>query len=136
MNLAAFEWCAFTGRLPVAQPGSGQALHIAPARWLLLGPNDAWLAQLARAEQAGRGALTDVTGRWESVAMPGSTPPAGLADHPLNAAAPLELVLRDRDVASLWAFDCPVLIVRHADRIEVLVEASYACSFRAMLAGL
>ncbi|MFI4889346.1 MAG: hypothetical protein ACHQIL_02325 [Steroidobacterales bacterium] len=134
MNPTTYEWCAFDGALPGA-PHPGPALHIAPARWLLRGLDQAWLAQLADAEQAGRGALTDVTGRWESVAQPDSalTP---LADHPLNAAAPLELVLRDRDAALLWAFDCPLLLVRHRDRIEVLVEASYASSFRALLAGL
>jgi sarcosine oxidase gamma subunit len=132
MSPRAFEWCAFDGGMP----GAAVALHVAPARWLLLEPDAARLAELTDAEQAGRGALTDVSGRWVRVEMPGGAAPVRLADHALNAAAPLELVLRGRGVASLWAFDCPVLIVRHDDRIEVLVEASYAASFRALVAGL
>ncbi len=136
MNPGTFEWCTFDGSLPLAPPAPQRVLHIAPARWLIVAPGEAWLAELAAAQRAGRGVLTDVTGRWVPVAPPGVAASTNPADHALNAAAPLGLVLRDRDVAALWAFDCPVLIVRHPDRIEVLVEASYASSFATMVAGL
>ena len=125
MSLSAYEWVAFDG----GDANSDIALAIAPARWLVVAPPEAWVVERARDERAGRGALVDVSGRWVPVDMAQDS-------HALSAAAPLELYLRDRDVASLWIFDCPVLIVRCNGEVRVLVEASYAYSLRAMLARL
>jgi sarcosine oxidase gamma subunit len=125
MSLQAYEWIAFDG----ADAGSDIALGIAPARWLVVTPPESWLAERAQAQQAGRGVLTDVSGRWAPVDIaPGS--------RAWSAAAPLDLVLQRRDVAALWIFDCPVLIVRCNGETRVLVEASYAHSLRAMVARL
>jgi sarcosine oxidase gamma subunit len=125
MSLPAFEWVAFDG----ADAGSGLALGVAPARWLVVAPPESWLEERAHAEKAGRGALIDVSGRWV---------PVDLAGNPdaVNAAAPSDVILRERDVASLWIFDCPVLLVRCNGETRLLVEASYAHSLRAMLARL
>jgi sarcosine oxidase gamma subunit len=125
MSRPAFEWIAFDG----ADAATDIAIAIAPARWLVVAPQESWLKDRARAEEAGRGALTDVSGRWV---------PVDLERNPraLDAAAPVDLILRDREVASLWIFDCPVLIVRCNGEIRALVEASYAHSLRAMLARL
>jgi sarcosine oxidase gamma subunit len=125
MSLPAFEWIAFDG----AGAGTDIALGVAPARWLVVAPPRAWLEERELAEKAGRGALIDVSGRWV---------PVDLDRHPqaLDAAAPVDLILRDREVASLWIFDCPVLIVRCKGETRLLVEASYAHSLRAMLARL
>jgi sarcosine oxidase gamma subunit len=125
MSLAAFEWVAFDG----AGAGTDLALGVAPARWLVVAPPEAWLKERGQAEKAGRGALFDVSGRWV---------PVDLAHNPdtVNAAVPLDVILRDRDVASTWIFDCPVLIVRCTGEVRLLVEASYAHSLRAMLARL
>ena len=125
MSLSTYEWVAFDG----GDPGSDIALAIAPSRWLLVAPPVAWLAKRAQEQQAGHGALIDVSGRWEPVDISQNL-------HALRGAAPLELVLRDRKVASLWIYDCPVLIVRCNGEIRVLVEASYAHSLRAMWARL
>jgi sarcosine oxidase gamma subunit len=125
MSLPAFEWVAFDG----AGAGSDLALPIAPARWLVVAPKEPWLTERAQAEQAGHGALTDVSGRWVPVDI-------AQGSQVLNAAAPLDLMLREREVAALWIFDCPVLIVRCNGDTRVLVEASYAHSLRAMLARL
>ena len=125
MSLSAYEWVAFDG----GDASSDIALAIAPARWLVVAPQEAWLAERAQAARAGRGALIDVSGRWVPVEIAPDSPA-------LSAAAPLELYLRDRDVAALWMFDCPVLIVRCNGEIRLLVEASYAHSLRAMLARL
>ena len=111
MSLPAWEWVAFDGALPGEPRGAGTALHIGPARWLLVAPGEPWLEELAAAGRRGQGALTDVSGRWVPVEFPADETDGGAA-HPLAAAVPLELVLRDRDVAALWAFDCPVLVVR------------------------
>jgi hypothetical protein len=125
MSLTAFEWIAFDG----ADPGTDLALSVAPARWLVVAPQESWLTERAQAQQAGRGVLIDVSGRWM---------PVDIAQDPraLRAAAPLELLLLDKDVASVWIFDCPVLIVRCNGETRVLAEASYAHSLRAMLARL
>jgi sarcosine oxidase gamma subunit len=125
MNLSAYEWVAFGG----GDPGSDIALAIAPSRWLVVAPPAAWLAERAQEERVGHGALIDVSGRWV---------PVDIAHNPhvLSGAAPLELILKDREVASLWIHDCPVLIVRCNGETRVLVEASYAHSLRAMLARL
>jgi sarcosine oxidase gamma subunit len=125
MSLPAFEWIAFDG----TDAATGMALAIAPARWLVVAPQESWLEDRALAEKAGRGALIDVSGRWV---------PVDLDRNPkaLDAAASVDLILRDREVASLWIFDCPVLIVRCDGEIRLLVEASYAHSLRAMLARL
>jgi sarcosine oxidase gamma subunit len=125
MSLSAYEWIAFDG----ADARSDIALAIAPARWLVVAPEQAWLAARAQDAEAGRGALVDVSGRWVPVDIAQDSPA-------LSAAAPLELYLRDRDVASLWIFDCPVLVVRCNGEIRLSVEASYAHSLRAMLARL
>jgi sarcosine oxidase gamma subunit len=125
MSLPAFEWVSFDG----ADAGTDLALGIAPARWLVVGPQQAWLDERGEAENAGRGALIDVSGRWVAVDL-ARTPDA------VNAAAPSDVVLWERDVASTWIFDCPVLIVRCQDEVRLLVEASYAHSLRAMLARL
>jgi|HubBroStandDraft_5_1064220.scaffolds.fasta_scaffold142312_2 hypothetical protein len=125
MSLPAFEWIAFDG----ADAATDIALAIAPARWLVVAPQASWLDDREQAEKAGRGALTDVSGRWVPVDLDRNP-------HALDAAAPVDLILRDREVASLWIFDCPVLIVRCNGEIRLLVEASYAHSLRAMLARL
>ena len=101
MSLPAFEWVAFDG----AGAGTDIALSVAPARWLVVAPQESWLTARALAEQAGHGTLIDVSGRWVPVDIAQDS-------QPLSAAAPLDLILRDRDVAALWIFDCPVLIVR------------------------
>jgi hypothetical protein len=129
----AYEWIAFEGDLP-AHAGARVVLHHAPGRWLLLGPDEHCLRELRAVEAAGTGALIEVSARWEPIEWPQTH--MTLADHPLNAAAPLDLVLQGRDVASLWMFDCPVLLTRSGVHIGVWVEASYASSFRAMLARL
>jgi sarcosine oxidase gamma subunit len=125
MSLPAFEWVAFDG----AGAGSDVALNIAPARWLVIAPQESWLAGRAQAEKAGHGILIDASGRWVPVDIAKDS-------RALSAAAPLELILREREVAALWIFDCPVLIVRCNGEIRVLVEASYTHSLRAMLARL
>ena len=139
MTLPTYEWIAFDGRLPGVPRGAGAPLHIGPARWLLIAPQESWLAVLHTAEQGGRGCLTEVTGRWAAVEF--ALPDARAADplsaaHPLSAALPLERVLADREAAAAWVFDCPVIVVRRNGRIGVLVEASYEHSFRAMIATL
>jgi len=131
MTLPAYEWVAFDGRLPGVPRGAGAPLHIGPARWLLIAPQESWLEVLQAAELGGHGALTEVSGRWVAVEFA-----AGGGAHPLSAALPLERVLADREAATTWAFDCPVIIVRRNSHIGVLVEASYEHSFRAMLATL
>ena len=125
MNLPAYEWVAFDG----ADAGTDLALSVAPARWLVVAPPESWLTERARAQTSGRGSLIDVSGRWI---------PVDIAEDvgALSAAAPLELIMRGRDVATLWIFDCPVLIVRCNGETRVLAEASYVHSLRAMLARL
>ncbi len=125
MSFIAYEWVAFGNGVP----GSDVALAIAPSRWLVVAPPEAWLAVRAQEERAGFGALIDVSGRWVPLDITHNP-------HALGGAAPLELILRDREVASLWIHDCPVLIVRCNGETRLLVEASYAHSLRAMLARL
>lgn len=150
-----FEWFAFEPGLPApeesatngiaAAPGAvardehgrALALHFAPARWLLLSPAARWLGVLSAAAARGRGVLSDVTGRWRYIEISMGADRAGRTDHPLSAGAPLDMILRERDVASLLVFDCPVLIARRAAAgFEVWVEASYEASFREMLAKI
>ncbi len=125
MSLSAYEWIAFDGE----EPASDIALAVAPSRWLVIGPPASWLTDRAQQQLAGHGALIDVSGRWVPVNPGGDL-------RALNAALPLELYLRDREVAPAWIFDCPVLIVRCNGETRLLVEASYAHSLRAMLARL
>ncbi len=151
----SFEWLAFDPGLPgtdgsvtnaiaeapgaVARDETGRALalHFAPSRWLLPAPDVRWLGALSAAAAQGRGALTDVTGRWRSIDVPTGADPAARDAHPLRAGVPLDSILRGRDAASLWVFDCPVLIARRtAAEFEIWVEASYEASFREMLATI
>lgn len=140
MTPAAWEWHSFDGQLPGTPRAGSAPLHVGPGRWLLVAAQEAWIAELQAAQQDGRGALVDVSGRWVPFEFVDGGhdegDPADSATHPLAAAAPLDLLLKDRDVAALWMFDCPVLLVRRNGATGVLVEASYAHSFRAMLATL
>ncbi len=115
--------------------GAGCSLHTGPDRWLVAAPSPATVESLQMAQRQGVGAAIEVTGKWRRlrlIALPAS---AGQA-HPLSAALPIELMLADRECASLWAFDCPVIVVRGEVELELWVEASYEAGLLAMLATL
>ena len=143
-----YEWTGF-GQVPAvlgdatARPGAvcrdengqGCALHIGPDRWLIAAPSPATMATLEQAQRQGDGAGAEVTGKWRRVrlvVLPGER----ARTHPLCAALPVDLVLADRECASLWAFDCPVIVVRSDGELELWVEASYEASLLEMLATL
>jgi hypothetical protein len=77
--------------------------------------------------------LTDITGRWRVVHTPAPAPTGArcIVPHPLAGAMPIELYLRGREVAALWVFDCPVLVLRQGAGLDVWVEASYEAGLRA-----
>jgi sarcosine oxidase gamma subunit len=126
MTTALYEWIAFTAGLPAGmEPAPQRALPIAPARWLLVDPDPADLDACAASAAADAGALIDVSGRWSRVALDDP--------WPLRAGIALDLVLRGREAAAAWIFDCPVLLARRGDGIDCWVESSYSASFAAML---
>lgn len=128
---ALHEWISFDGALP-SGAADAEGVNHAPGRWLLDCEDGTLRNALLAAEVTGAGVLIDVRERWIEL----NCGPATLTEHPLNAAAPLGLVLRNRDNALLWVFDCPVLLLRSGQHVRVLVERSYAHSLRAMLARL
>ena len=133
MSPACYEWIAFEGVLPATTPLAAAAatsppLAIAPARWLLVEPDEALLAVLGSAESAGAGALIEVTGRWQRIRL--------RDPERLRAGVALDQVLRDRAVACCWIFDCPTILARDGAGLDCWVEASYAASFTDVLTGL
>ena len=84
MTLPAFEWQAFDGTLPGTPRAASAPLHIGPARWLLVAPQDSWLAELDAAQQAlelgqghrGRNRGVDVPARAERGHGEGTVRPA------------------------------------------------------------
>lgn len=115
-------------------PG-GEALHYAPDRWLISTPDAATLSQLERAAHAGEGVLTEVSGKWLRMRMPGAAR-AGPGGWPLAAGFAREHLLKDRDCAALWLFDCPAIASLAGPDLDLWLEASYAASFLAMLESL
>lgn len=117
----------------IRDQGGVLGLHYAPTRWLIPEPDVTLLTALKEAQSSGQGLLTDVTGRWRVLRASAAKPSAVLQPpmpHALSAGMPVELYLRGRDVAALWLFDCPVLVVRGDSNFEIWVEASYEAGFR------
>ena len=116
-------------------PGAGQSLHYAPGRWLIPNAEPSTLADLERAAAVGEGALTEVSGKWLRIVIAG----AALADSrewPLAAGFAREHLLKDRDCAALWLFDCPVVVSMAGPDLDIWLEASYEASFLSMLESL
>jgi len=150
--LPCFEWTGFGHRLVALgehseRPGqvnrlwgAGRSLHYAPDRWLIPLPAPSTLEELERAANAGGGVLTEVSGKWLLIRVAGAAI-AGAAQAepsttPLAAGFAKELVLKDRDCAALWLFDCPVIVSRDAPDLEIWLEASYEASFLSTLDSL
>lgn len=145
--IPCFEWIGFA-RAPAAlgahaeRPGhvsrlsgSGRSLHYAPDRWLISAPEPSTVAELERASSAGEGVHTEVSGKWLVIRIEGAAHGApGVS--PLAAGFAEEHVLKDRDCAALWVFDCPVIAARVEANIEIWLEASYEASFQATLESL
>ena len=142
-----FEWIGFT-RAPAAlgenagrpgcvnrPAGAGEVLHYAPDRWLIGTPDAATLAQLERAAQSGEGVLTEVSGKWLRIRIPGAAQ-EGPGDWPLAAGFAREHLLGDRGCAALWLFDCPAIASLAGPDLDLWLEASYEASFIAMLESL
>ncbi len=121
------------GRLTRRDDGSILAVHHAPARWLLPDADPALVASLTTAGDAG--VLSDVNGKWREVLLPGAAS-ASEPVHPVRASFACDLVLARRDCASLWLFDCPVIVARDARDLTLWLEASYEASFSASLRHL
>jgi sarcosine oxidase gamma subunit len=133
-----YEFVAFPSEPPPAclpatpggVTGDGAAtacLHFAPARWLLVDPGEALLAEL----QHPTGALFEVDGKWHRVTLtgPGSR---RLIAHSLDVDA----MLSDRDCAATTVFDCPAVIAAAAGGLDVWVSSSYAVELVARLETL
>ena len=150
--IPCFEWTGFVYRLAALgehceRPGQvnrltglGRSLHYASDRWLIPHPAPSTLEELERAANAGDGVLTEISGKWLLIRLVGAAI-AGAARHepsasPLAAGFAQEHVLKDRDCAALWLFDCPVIVSRDARGLEIWLEASYEASFLSTLESL
>jgi hypothetical protein len=116
------DWQGAPGRV-LRGPDGALALNFAPARWLLLAPDDHWTA---RAISAGA-LLFDTAGKLRLLQVPAS-------HWAIRAAVDVETILEARECAAAVLFDTPVVIARNgADTLLLCVPASYADSFVASI---
>jgi hypothetical protein len=111
--------------------GRAVLLHFAPARFLAPAPTPETERRLLALQAAGVGAMFDVEGKWQAVAL---TAPG--AERALSSTIDLAQALGGRDCAALSLFDCPAVLSRRGAGFEVWVEASYAVAFREVLSEL
>lgn len=130
-----FEWTAFSQAPAVLAEHRGQSLHYAPGRWLIGVPDGHIVAQLERAQAAGEGVLTEVSGKWLRIRIYGAAR-TDARDWPLAAAFARETLPEDRGCAALWIFDCPAIASLAGPDLDLWLEASYEASFLAMLESL
>jgi len=96
-------------------------LHFAPGRWLVPEPTDAVVAMLDLAVAAGIGDQIGVEGKWRFMAITGSG-----AARVLAATMACSTLLEGRECAATRLFDCPAIIARAAQGIDVWAQSSYA----------
>lgn len=106
-------------------------LHIAYGRWLVHDPDQELERRLDELVKAGVALLIDVTGKWTSVPMAEPN-----ASRVLATGVAVEIVLAERECASIWLFDCPVVLARTGSQLALWVQSSYAPSFCATLASI
>ena len=111
--------------------GRAVLLHFAPGRFLAPAPTPETERRLLALQAAGVGALFDVEGKWQAVAL---TAPG--VERALSSTIDLAQALGGRDCAALHLFDCPAVLSRRSGGFEVWVEASYAVAFREVLGGV
>ena len=122
--IAASDWPARPGAVARGAAGQAQLLHFAPGRWLAPAPEPSLASRLQQLVIAGAGALVEVSGKWQAVALADA-----LAPQVLASAIEVEAVLARRDCAAVVLFDCPSILARAAGGFELWVAASYLASF-------
>jgi sarcosine oxidase gamma subunit len=113
--------------------GTGRAvlLHFAPGRFLAPAPTPDTERRLLALQAAGVGALFDIEGKWQAVAL---TAPG--AERALSSTIDLAQALGGRDCAALHLFDCPAILSRRGGGFELWIEASYAVALHEVLSEL
>jgi sarcosine oxidase gamma subunit len=111
--------------------GRAVLLHFAPGRFLAPAPTPDTERRLLALQATGVGALFDVEGKWQALAL---TAPG--AERALSSTIDLAQALGGRDCAALHLFDCPAILSRRDAGFEVWVEASYAVALREVLGEL
>jgi hypothetical protein len=121
------------GDLARAAPGTALqssfaqiALKFAPGRWLLIEPDQSWLANLTPSE----GYAFEVTGKWQLFTADVSEAQASLA-----AATDIEALLHNRCCARTYLFDCPAVIAQLGQVFLACIEASYVAAWRSSIAS-
>lgn len=125
------DWPRAPGAALRDAAGRALLLHIAPGRWLAPDPDAALLTRLETLARTGAGHLVDVTGKWRALAL--REPDAARL---VASGIPASLVLAGRECATVWMFDCPVVLARAATGFDLWIQSSYAASFAAMLESL
>jgi heterotetrameric sarcosine oxidase gamma subunit len=108
--------------------GAPALLHFAPGRWLV--PASGLDLATALAGVPAFGAIVDVTGKWQELAITGKDAPWFLA-----SAVAIDAVLDGRQCAAVTLFDCPAIVARGAGGFVVWLPASYVAHFLALAQG-
>jgi hypothetical protein len=125
------DMSAGTGIDNGSSAGRAVLLHFAPGRFLAPAPTPDTERRLLALQAAGVGALFDVEGKWQAVAL---TAPG--AERALSSTIDLAQALGGRDCAALHLFDCPAILSRRGGGFELWIEASYAVALHEVLSEL
>ena len=120
---ATAGWPAEPGSVQLEADGTAAVFHYAPGRWLVIGTAGV-AARMEAASQAGDCTVVDVTGKWQALRAHGAESAARLA-----SAANVDELLRGRGCAAAMLFGCPVILVREAAGVQVLIPRSYRDAF-------
>ena len=130
-ELLGHDWPIAAGAVGRTATQRACLLHVAPGRWLAPDPDPELAARLDLHVKSGVGLLIDVAGKWHRIALP----ELGAA-RLLATGVFVDIVLAERACASLWLFDCPVVLARTGAQFELWVQSSYAPSFTATLESI
>ena len=111
--------------------GRAVLLHFAPGRFLAPAPTPDTERRLLALQATGVGALFDIEGKWQALAL---TAPG--AERALSSTIDLAQALGGRDCAALHLFDCPAILSRRGGGFELWIEASYAVALHEVLSEL
>lgn len=126
-SIAGVDLPEGAGEVRYDAAGEAIVLHFAPGRFLVPAPSTVLAQQLT----ALKGAIFDVSGKWDLICIRSAS-----GERALSAGLDETQILADRQCASIHLFDCPSIITRQDSHVAVWVHTSFSIQLLDVLAGI